>query len=250
MLAAGLGVFALTRGPSGAPVVPVVTVDAGVVEAPGTMLDLEPQPPNAIISIDGKRLPKVGAQLVPVSPGVKIHVRIEAPGYAAYDRDVVPRARETTRIDQTLQPAPATLHVESTPAGAQVSLEGKPLGDTPLTSTGLAATAGAAVVIAHPGYETVRVKVDLIAGETAQVTQALKEIQRFGYVKITIKPFAEVFYKGTDLGVNTTVAAPVPFRLPAGKQQLTLVNKVKNQRKTIWVTVVADQATSVSASFD
>ncbi len=255
VLAGGLGVFALTRT-SGrdVPVAPVVTVDAAVVVAPATMIDIDSQPPGATITIDGKELPQVGAQLVAVTPGVRIHVHFELAGYLPYDRDVLPRARETTRIDPTLIAAPAMLHVETTPPGAQVTLAGAPLGDTPLTAKSVTPGKGAELVLAHAGYETVRLKVDLTAGETAQVKQMLKEAQRYGAIQIAIQPYAEVFYAGRDLGQNVFMGPPNPgpqtFRLPAGRQQLTLVNKVKGKRTTIWVNVVADQLTYVTARFN
>ena len=251
LLAGGLGVFALTRGGgTDAPVAPVVTADAAVVVAPATMIDIDSQPPGATITIDGKQLPQVGAQLVAVTPGVRIHVHFELAGYLPYDRDVLPRARETTRIDPTLIAAPAMLHVETTPPGAQVTLAGAPLGDTPLTAKSVTPGKGAELVLAHAGYETVRLKVDLTAGETAQVAQTLKEVQKYGRVEIEIKPFADVYFNGVDLGQNRHPDGLSAKRIPAGRQQITLVNKGKGKRTTIWVNVIADQTTSVTAAFN
>jgi hypothetical protein len=249
--AGGLGVFALTRHGDAPEPPPLAKLDAAVVVAPATTLRVDSRPSGATITIDGKRLPGVGPQQVPVAPGVPIHVRVELAGYAPLDNDYTVLAGATLQIDPVLSASPALLHVETTPPGAQVTLAGVPLGDTPLTSRGLTAGKGIDLVLAHAGYETVREKVDLAAGETANVSQVLKEVQKFGYVKIEVKPYAEVWFKGSDLGQNRHLdSGLVPIRLPVGRQQLLLVNQKLNKRKPITVTVVADTTTPVSAAFD
>lgn len=250
IVAAGLGVFALTRGGGPAPTpAPIGRLDAAVT-APATTVRIDSRPSGATIELDGKRLPGVGPLQVPVTPGVPIHVRVELAGHAPFENDYTVVAGATLQIDPVLAAAPARLHVETTPAGAQITLAGTPLGGAPLTANGLAAGTGLDLVIAHAGYETARLKVDLVAGQTAQVTQTLHEVQKFGNVTIAIRPYAEVWFKGRDLGVNTTIRSITPFRLPVGRQQLTLVNAKLGKKKTITVTVVADTTTPVSAAFD
>ena len=247
--AGGAGVFALTRGGDSSPTLPIAKADAAVT-APATNIYIVSRPSGATITLDGKVLSGVTPQQLPVAPNVSLHVHVELARYAPFDGDYTVLAGATLQVTALLQAAPALLHVETTPPGAQVTLAGTPLGETPLTSKGLTAGTGEDLVITRAGYETVRQKIDLVSGETAQVTQTLKEVQKFGYVTVVIQPYAEVFFKNTDLGVNTKVGAPIPYRLPAGHQQLTLVNTVKNKRKTITVNVVPDTTINVTAAFD
>ena len=248
--AGGLGVFALTRGGDGPPV-PLAKLDAAIVVAPPpTTIDFDSRPTGATIAIDGKQLPGTGPMTVPVTPGVKIHVRVYLSGYSAFEDDFTVKPGATMAVRPTLSVAPALLHVETVPPAAQVTLAGVPLGETPLTSKPLAPVKNAELLIAHAGYETLHLKVDLVAGETAQVTQTLKEVQKFGTVTITIDPYAEVWFKGKDLGVNRGIGGPKPYSLPAGRQPITLINEKLHKKTTISVLVVADTTTPVSASFD
>jgi hypothetical protein len=131
------------------------------------------------------------------------------------------------------------LHVETTPPGATVTLDDQPLGVTPLTKP-VAVAQGAELALAKPGYEPVRLKVDLPAGEQTDVARELKELQKYGVVLVVVNGAAEwgyVWFKGRNLGQNYTIAGgQTQFRLPVGHQLLEIAHP-KAGSKTVSVDV-------------
>ena len=49
--------------------------------------------------------------------------------------------------------------------------------------------------------------------------------------------WAEVYFKGKDLGRNYTMSGLTPFHLPVGKQTLVLENTPAHKKKTITIDV-------------
>ena len=258
VLAAGaFGVWKLTQSPK-APVV-ATSGDAGVVEENLGYFVIDPQPAGAMgtltdekggvhpfgpTSHDAKKQIRLR-----VSANTKFKIHIELAGYNAYDTESTVLPNETLRISPTLSKASASLHVETTPSGAQVSFNGKLLGETPLTRENLDAKTGE-LVITKPGYESVRTKISLELGKTTDFKRDLKELAKMGTLMIELTGntrWAEVYFKGKSLGRNTTMSGIQALHVPVGKQQLKLVNPKNNKSKTITVDVTeAPQTIKVS----
>jgi serine/threonine protein kinase len=205
-------------------IVPVV-IDAGVVDTKGT-LEIDSIPTGAIVTIAGRVL-GAAPRNARVSSGVKIHVKLELKGYQVYEDELAVDANKTVVLRPRLVPAPAVLHVETTPPGAAVALGDQWLGVTPLTKP-VTVAYGVELAITKPGYEAARLKVDLPAGEQTNVARELRELQKFGVVLVVVNGAAEwgyVWFKGKNLGQNYTMAGgQTPFKLPVGRQQLRIVH--------------------------
>jgi hypothetical protein len=95
------------------------------------------------------------------------------------------------------------------------------------------------LVLNHAGYEPVRIKVDLALGRTADINQTLKELPKLGSIqlKITGAGWADVYYKGKNLGRTPTMKGLTTFRLPIGKQQLVVENPAVKKKQTVTVDV-------------
>ncbi len=214
------------------------TVVAPVIDAPVVVpeklgiLAIDPIPEGAIGTITGRDGvvhtfgPTSHAQVVRegVSANEKLHVHLELAGYASFDDDRTVQPGETMVIAPRLPKAHATLHVVTTPPGAQVSVDKKPLGPTPLTRDDLDAATGADVAITLPGYDPVHVPTDLLLGKTAEVDLTLKPSQRYGMVDLSVSNgWGDVYFKGVKIG-TTTVTHALRLRLPVGTQTLHLVN--------------------------
>src|SRR3569832_608956 len=199
--------------------------DAGVVEQFGVM-EIDPKPngaPGALTGVDGDA-PEFGPTPVrqKVSANTKLHVHIELAGYQTIDDDRTVPAGETMVIAPLLVQAPAGLHVTTTPPGAQVSLQHRVLGDTPLQRDDLDEVKDADLVIAKAGFEPIREKVDLVVGHPIEVTETLKPVQRFGLVTLSIRGgWGDVTFKGQKLGSGNPVRN---LKLPIGKQVLHIKN--------------------------
>ncbi len=198
-------------------------------------LEIDPDPEGATGTITGED--GVAHPFGPTSHAKKTRLRVtankdlkihlEAPGYTPLDRTARVEPNVVMSIAPSLQKARATLKVVTTPPGAQVTLGGRLLGETPLTAMDLDAASGVELVLAHTGYEPTRMKVDLALGKTSEVNQALKELPKLGAVKFRVLgtvTWANVYYKGKNLGRDHTLQGATTFKLPVGKQQLTFDN--------------------------
>jgi hypothetical protein len=255
---AGIGVWRFTAKPT-----PVVAVakDAAAEEPEGILvIDPEPEGASGTIADENgvtagtfgptSHDPKQEVRLS-VTANKKFKVHVELAGYNAYDTESTVRPGETLRIAPRLEKASAMIHVETTPPGAQVSLDGKLLGETPLTRAGLDAKE-VEIAISKAGYEPQRFTLQLVLGETAQVQRELKESQRFGTIQIVLTGptrWADVYEKGKSLGSTEGVEGLRSIRLPIGKHELKLVNTSNKKSKTITVDVTEGSQT-VRASLD
>jgi len=149
-----------------------------------------------------------------------------------------------------LSPAPATLHVETAPPGATVTLAGQVLGTSPLTVQAPVAR-DAELTLGKPGYEATRLKVELRAGEQTEVVRELKELQKFGVVLVVVNGAATwgyVWFKGKNLGQNYTMAnGPTRFTLPVGRHQIQIAHP-KAPSKLVTIDVAERGPTRVTVT--
>jgi serine/threonine protein kinase len=254
----GTAIWALTRTPEvprpqqaelPPPPPPPPEPDARAADPLGTF-EIYSIPPGAEVTIAGQ--PQGPApRTANVSSGVQIRVRLELKGYQMFEEDYVAEPNKTTVIRERLMPAPATLSVETTPAGAQVTAGGQALGLTPFARP-IAAGKGVEIVISKAGYEPVKLAADLTAGETTSIRRELREAPKFGYVTINVSGtagWADVYVRNQNLGRNRTASGLVPFKLPVGAHALRL-RTGNGKTKTVNVTVAADKTAVVTASFD
>jgi hypothetical protein len=209
-------------------------------------LELDSIPTGAMVTIADRAL-GAAPRSARVSSGVKIHVKLDLKGFQVYEDDLSVEPGKTVVLRPRLAPAPAVLHVETTPPGAMVTLGDQLLGSAPLTKP--VAAQKADLALARSGFETVRLKIDLRAGEQTDVVRELKELQKFGVVVVTVSGSANwgyVWFKGRNLGQNYTIAGgQTQFRLPVGRQQLRIVHPKANP-KVVVVDVVERGQTKVT----
>ena len=222
--------------------------DAGVVEAKGTF-EIDSIPSGAVVTV-ADRVLGPAPRAARVSSGVKIHVKLELKGFQSYEDDLSVDTGKTVVLRPRLVAAPAVLHVETTPPGATVVLGAQTLGVTPLDLS-VATAHGADLALGKTGYETVRQKVDLVAGEQTRVVRELKELQKFGAAIVVVGGAADwgyVIFKGKNLGQNYTMASgQTVFKLPVGHQELRIEHP-RAGSKTIPVDVTEHGTARVSVT--
>jgi serine/threonine-protein kinase len=122
----GGGVVMMRRSPPPAPVAPPAA-------APHVSLQVLSNPGGAAVFVDGKKQPLLTPYTydLPYAPNLKL--RVELPGYAAYEENVALAAGETAHaVVATLQPLNlpgGQLQVRSNAKKATWTLDGKPVGD-------------------------------------------------------------------------------------------------------------------------
>ncbi|MBV8759456.1 MAG: PEGA domain-containing protein, partial [Deltaproteobacteria bacterium] len=248
VLVVGGGVAAWRMMRTESPVVTPVAHDASVAPTDELgQLEIDPDVEGATGTVTGED--GVAHPFGPTSHAKKVRLRVtankdlkihlEAPGYAPMDRTARVEPNVVMSIAPSLQKARASLKVTTTPSGAQVTLGGRLLGETPLNAMDLDAAKGVDLVITHAGYEPTRMKVDLVLGKPSEITQTLKELPKLGAVQIRVTGagWANVYYKGKNLGQNRTLQGFTTFKLPVGKQQLVIENPPTKKKKTITIDV-------------
>ena len=244
--AGGIGVWAMTRGESEPKLVvpPARTADAALVVEQVATIVMDPEPEGAsgtITTPDGTTTPfgptsHAHQTRLHVASGVPLHVHIEHARYKAFDRDITVQPTETYLVSQVLVAADATLHVVTDPPGANVTLGGQALGETPLLRE-VPAAKSVPIAIAKNGFQSISRRIELINGQTTEVNDKLRVEERFGYITILSVPWANVSFKGMAKGRAPTPQGPLRVQLPVGHQVLELVNPYAKKHRTLAVEV-------------
>jgi hypothetical protein len=173
-----------TLAPQGLPdVARAAQADAGLL--------IHSTPAGATVTIDGVERGATPVAIRGLELGTR-RVDVSAPGYLVAARQVTLTAERPSRtldVDliaetrtATSRPTPApvvraatsgSLVVDSRPAGALVTIDGRPSGSTPVTLTAVA-PGRHTVRIERPGYRAVTTTVDVKAGERARVAARLE----------------------------------------------------------------------------
>ena len=198
--------------------------DDAAADHKGT-LELDSIPSGATVTV-ADRVLGPGPRSARVTSGAKIHIKLELKGYQVYEDELLIEPDKTVVVRQPLSPAPARLHVATVPAGATVLLGSQRLGTTPLTTHEVPVGHDLELALLRPGFEAVRLKIDLRAGEQTEVLRDLKELQKFGVVQVSVTGAATwgyVWFRGKNLGQNYTIAGgQTQFMLPVGRQELRI----------------------------
>ncbi len=127
-------------------------------------------------------------------------------------------------------PPVATLELDSTPSGAAATIDGKPVGDTPITLTDLAPESEVAIELQRVGYRTATVHLRVPPlGEMRRSVQHLDPSDDFVRVHFTSDPpGAQVLHLGETAAADRTYT-PADIVVAAGTPQsfmLTMPNHV------------------------
>ncbi len=140
-------------------------------------LGVESEPAGAAVSLNGEARGVTPLNLSDLALG-EYEVKVEAKGFLPFTQKVTLGDAQPVQVRATLtRPAPgqATLDVLSTPFGAAVSIDGQPVGQTPLTGYKLKAGTHRVELTRH-GYEPFSQSVTLQAGKSQRVDAALSPL--------------------------------------------------------------------------
>ncbi|MBI2201970.1 MAG: PEGA domain-containing protein, partial [Armatimonadetes bacterium] len=153
----------------------------------GCSVSFESRPPDAMVWIDDHYAGRTPQDATGLCRGWHL-LRMEKRGFQAVIRSVYVGRREQS-LSVELSPFPvATLACESVPISAEVSVDGRVLGETPLEvpfRTGLHQ-----VHFAAEGYAAWQQEVELAAGETKRVRAALRSrLETFLLDRVAAEPW-------------------------------------------------------------
>ncbi len=191
VVAAGVVGLALWRGGAQAPVAatpapgtapvtaPPATLASPPVAAPASgTLHLESEPPGARVRINGEARGQTPLDLAELPLG-DYEVVFERRGYETQTlraslSTAAPREELRARLQRNA-PTTGTAEIVSTPAGAAVTIDGKPAGRTPLAGVALA-PGSRALHLALDGHEPWSGTLDVVAGQKGRVEVRLKPL--------------------------------------------------------------------------
>lgn len=225
--------------------VPVAT------QAPPATVTIQ-APADVSVRVGTKDLGK-GTQSYTAKEGDELLIEAWREGAKPYQRklEVTNDGQSIVILDAEVpRPTPmTTVTIEVSPADATVTVDGKPVevADGKITLDPRERKGEVTVEASAKGYRSEKKTVALDQEQVAVAVKLRKEssepaVTGTGFVTINAKPWANVFYKGQNLGVT-------PLRrksVPAGAQRFTL--EKGDVRKT--VTIVVEKDKEVSRLFD
>lgn len=177
-------------------------------------VDLRTFPEQAVITLDGNQV-GIGRFRSLIAGGTH-QARLSAPGYA--DTTLVLRAsvQDSVSLRVLLRPLRGDLEVRTDPAGAEVSVDGRPRGRSPLVLRGLEVPRPHVVSAAMPGRAAVETSCSVTAGAVKALSLVLAEPK--SALRVTTTPAgAEILVAGTSRGTS-----PLDLRdLPLGEIHLS-----------------------------
>ena len=229
------------RDPSGAPPSGSVTVTT--------------DPEDAVLLLDGAQVkdPLDRDWTEPRLTAAVDHVlTVRREGFADQVQQVRLAPGEQKVLRVTLQPLPGQLTVRSTPAGAQVFIDGQKLGITPAWLPGVDPAQPHAVVLEkhcfrpwqvaiapHAGRREVVATLEAAPGACAGQRQAVEEkpapevpsddpaaMATLGFLSLGSRPSANIFIDGVDIGRTTPILA-WPLKVGRHLVKLTVGTKFK-----------------------
>ncbi|HVU53255.1 MAG TPA: PEGA domain-containing protein, partial [Polyangia bacterium] len=203
-------------------------------------LTVESTPPGARVLLDGRDMGAPTPTTLHVerpAPGQAHRLELRLPGYRAWEAKAVELRPGDHAIYRAELEAPATrLVVTTDPPGAEVAVDGRTVGRTPLGNVTLAADGRAhALRLRRHGFLDVTEEIALADGKDVVVDRRLAPAPRYGTIDLHVDPWAVVYLDGRQIG-----EAPVKgLQLPVGHHRLKLVNPVRHKQMMLAVDVPA-----------
>ena len=149
---------------------PAAGAPAAEVKAP-TRLMVSSQTRGARVSLDGAT-PSETPLIGDVKPG-KHAIRVEAAGFFSEEREVLAADGSLVAVDIPLRERPAHVIVE-TASGAQIAVDGRPAGTSPLTAPIELASGRHLVTVIRNGSRAYSAEIELARGEQRRMSIALE----------------------------------------------------------------------------
>jgi hypothetical protein len=113
-------------------------------------------PPGARLFIDGKDAGLTPVTLERLHPGTALKLRVELDRHEVWERGETVTATPNGKLIASLKPILGELHVDSAPLGAEVFLNNKSIGVTPLTKSDMDPFVDGVVEVRKVGFKPVR----------------------------------------------------------------------------------------------
>jgi hypothetical protein len=148
-----------------------VTLELAPIAA---MLDIRTTPPGAELFLDGRPVGTAPAALPKIKPGKHV-VQASLNGYQSKSLSVDLQPGQSLPVDLELAPLAAVLDIRTTPPGAELFLDDRPVGTAPATLRTIP-PGNHRLQASLAGYQSKSLSVDLQFGQSVPVTLKLAAI--------------------------------------------------------------------------
>jgi PEGA domain-containing protein len=239
LIAAAVVLIALTSGGTLAARKFLMSTDA--VATTGT-LTVQTNPAGASVVIDGKQRGVTPLNLA-LEPGKHVLELVTEGDVRSMPITITPGSQMSQFIELPHAPsALGELQIRTEPAGAQVSVDGRAIGKSPLTAEGL--TPGQHTVVLENELGAVTQRVTIEAGTTASLVVPLtapKGAPVSGWIAVNGPVDVQLYENQRLLGSSQTDRIMVPV----GRHDLEIVNETLGYRGTKVVNVSPGQVSTV-----
>lgn len=174
-------------------------------------------PEGAQVFIDGESKNKTPFTLTDLKPGKTYHLRMELDDHEPYDTVFTTLEGANEPKFAKLEPLKGILLVTSEPAGAEISLDGYSLGETPRLITSLETKDRYTLVLKKTGY--LENKIEVRFNGRRPIVRNVKLVLNSGVANITSEP------AGVDVVLNGIARGQTPVtvsEIPDGRLSLVL----------------------------
>ncbi len=177
-------------------------------------------PPGASIYLDGKLVGTSPYDGKGLSPGT-YRIRVIKEGFETWERVENVEAGKRVEVIAQLKVKVADLEVRSEPPRATVYLDGKNMGETPVTLSGVRA-GQYSIRVVKEGYHPYEERVELIGGDRKTVLASMKT--RLGVLGVILKTSGASLYvngKPVEVGPSNTVEkelSPSSYKVKVTKE--------------------------------
>lgn len=191
----------------GASVLPGETIsqvdfDPTLVHKRAASLRLQTNPPGAKVTRDGEHvLGDTPFRLVNIPADERFELTVRARNFQVVRETYSLSAGEEKNVQINLEPLYGSIEVSSSPPGAQVLLDKKLIGTTPLHYDKVLPDTAHTLTIAMEGFEEFTVPLRLGAEESRVFNKALEEANR-NFLITSTPPGAQIFLNGTQYGIT------------------------------------------------
>jgi tRNA A-37 threonylcarbamoyl transferase component Bud32 len=203
---------------------------------------IESTPGGARVIFDGRELAATAPTTIHVErprPDEPHRLELRLPGYRDWSQAVTLKPGDRAFYRAQLEAPASRLLVTTDPPGAEVAVDGRTVGRTPLGNVTLAADGRAHDLrLRRHGYLDVTERIELVDRKDVVVDRQLAAAPRYGTIDLHVEPWALVYLDGRQIA-----EAPVKgLSLPVGHHRLKLVNPVRHKQLMLAVDVPAKHA--------
>jgi serine/threonine protein kinase len=240
LIAAAVLLIALTSG--GTLAARKYLMSSGESTAAMGTLAVQTNPAGASVVIDGKQRGTTPLSLA-LAPGRHVLELVTEGDVRSIPVTITPGGQVSQFIEFPHTPSTlGELQIRTEPAGAQVSVDGRPLGKSPLTAEGL--TPGPHTVVLENELGAVTQRVNIDAGTTQSLVvpmAAPRNAPVSGWIALTAPVDVQLYENQRLLGSSATDRIMVPV----GRHDLEIVNEALGFRATRVVNVSPGQVANV-----